>query len=192
MTVKRQRRRLSRLVTAALTVAAVFAWALLLRPQLLGGPAAYVIVSGKSMEPTLHNGDFVVALRKSSYRVGDVVAYRIPEGDPGAGSLVIHRVIGGSGGAGYVTQGDNREGRDLWEPKPRDILGSMFVRVPRVGLALAFVQTPLGLAASAALATFLFVSGGWRRRRHPDRPDRPEAAPLDVYDLRYRLARPVS
>ncbi len=229
MTLKRPRRRLPRLVTAALTFAVVVAWVLLLRPQLLGGPAAYVIVSGKSMEPALHNGDLVVALKKSSYRDGDVIAYRIPKGDPGEGSLVIHRVIGGSASAGYVTQGDNREGRDLWEPKPRDVLGSTVVRAPRVGLALGFVQTPLGLAISAALATFLFVSGGSRRRgrRGPgqqrysvpppisvtrraarevsgdssprkggSRPhlDRRPAAPLDVYDLRYKIPskRPVS
>lgn len=159
---------MTRVVATAATLALVVVWALLLRPQLLGGPAAYVIVSGKSMEPALLNGDLVVALKKSSYDVGDVVAYRVPQGDPGAGSLVIHRVIGGSATAGYVTQGDNREGRDLWEPKPRDVFGSMSLRIPRVGLVLAFVQTPLGIAISAAVATFLFVSAGSRKGGRPD------------------------
>jgi signal peptidase len=147
----------------ALTVALIVAWAVLLRPQLLGGPAAYVIVSGASMEPALANGDLVVATKKDSYRVGDVVAYRVAKGEPGDGALVIHRVVGGSATAGYLTKGDNREGRDLWRPRPNDVLGSVSVRLPRAGLLLALIRTPLGLAALAGLMTFLFVSAGRKR-----------------------------
>jgi signal peptidase I len=147
----------------ALTVALIVAWALLLRPQLLGGPAAYVIVSGASMEPNLANGDLVLATKKVSYRVGDVVAYQVPKGEPGEGALVIHRVVGGSESVGYLTQGDNRQGRDLWRPRPSDVIGSVSIRVPRAGLLFALMRTPLGLAAFAGLAVFLFVSAGRRR-----------------------------
>lgn len=166
-----------------MTVALVVAWMLVLRPQVLGGPAAYVIVSGESMEPTLHTGDLVVAHRKSSYRVGDVIAYRIPEGEESAGARVIHRVVGGSASAGYVTQGDNREGRDLWRPKPEDTLGKMWFSVPRVGLALTFLRTPLGLALAGALATFFFVAAGSSGdRRRAQAPAR-----LDPYAIRERF-----
>jgi signal peptidase I len=147
------------------TIALIAFWALFLRPTFLGGPATYVIVSGQSMEPTLHTGDLVFALKNSSYRSGDVIAYRIPKGDSGAGAMVIHRVIGGSAREGYITQGDNREGRDQWRPKPHDVLGTMAVSVPRVGLALAFMRTPLGIAMLAGLATFFFVAAGRGRRR---------------------------
>ena len=41
----------------------------------------------ESMEPSLKNGDLVLALKNTSYAAGDVVAYRIPEGEPGAGAL---------------------------------------------------------------------------------------------------------
>jgi signal peptidase len=153
----------------ALTVALVVAWAIFLRPQLLGGPAAYVIVSGASMEPNLANGDLVLATKKASYRVGDVVAYQVPKGEPGEGTLVIHRIVGGSEAAGYLTKGDNREGRDLWRPRPRDVVGSVSITVPRVGLLFAWMRTPLGLAAFAGLAVFLFVSAG-RRRESEVRP----------------------
>ena len=147
----------------ALAVVLIVAWAVLLRPELLGGPAAYVIVSGASMEPTLAHGDLVVATRKDSYRVGDVVAYRVAKGEPGEGALVIHRVVGGSATAGYLTKGDSREGRDLWRPRPSDVLGSVSFRVPRVGLLLVSMRTPLGLATLAGLTAFLFVSAGRRR-----------------------------
>ena len=149
----------------ALALALMVAWLLLLRPQLLGGPAAYVIVSGASMEPALAHGDLVVATKKDSYRAGDVVAYRVPKGEPGEGALVIHRIVGGSARVGYLTKGDNRKGRDLWQPRPSDVLGSESVRVPRAGLLLSFMQTPMGLAMLAGLATFLFVSAGRKRER---------------------------
>jgi signal peptidase I len=119
-----------------------------------------VIVSGESMEPALEAGDLVVTVRRRGYDVGDVIAYRIPDGEPGAGVLVIHRIVGGSAGAGYITQGDNREGRDPWRPRPHDVVGTEAVSVPRVGLGLAHVRTPLGLAALAGVVAGLLVLGG--------------------------------
>jgi signal peptidase I len=185
MTTKRPRSRPARIALTGATVALIVAWALLLRPQLLGGPATYVIVSGHSMDPTLATGDFVVALERSSYRVGDVVAYRVPKGDPGAGVLVIHRITGGSPQAGFVTQGDNRDGPDEWRPKPEDVLGKPALTLPRVGLLFAWVRTPLGFALAGGLAAFLFVTAGSkrdRRRAHEDSDD--------VYSLSRRLAVP--
>jgi signal peptidase I len=157
------RHRLSRGGLLALTVVLIATWALFLRPQLLGGPAAYVIVSGASMEPELAHGDLVLATKRDSYRVDDVIAYRVPKGEAGEGAVVIHRVVGGSASEGYVTKGDNREGRDLWRPRPSDALGSVSFRVPRAGLLFATLRTPLGLATIAGLTTFLFVSAGRRR-----------------------------
>ena len=166
---KRPDRHLARVALTVAFVALAVAWALLLRPQALGGPAAYVIVSGKSMEPSLKNGDLVVAQKKTSYSVGDVVAYRIPKGEPGADALVIHRITGGSARAGYVLQGDNRKGEDLWRPKPRDIAGDMRVRLPRAGLLFTSVRTPLGMAVFAGLVAFFFIATAPRgRERVPE------------------------
>ena len=103
----------------ALTVAAVVFWALFLRPQSLGGPAAYVLVSGKSMLPRYHTGDLVLVEQQSRYHVGEVIAYHVPKGDPMAGAQVIHRIIGGDAQHGFVVQGDNRTAPDVWRPKPR-------------------------------------------------------------------------
>jgi signal peptidase len=178
---KRPDRRLARIALTAAFIVLAVAWTLLLRPQALGGPAAYVIVSGESMEPSLKHGDLVVALKRSSYEIGEVVAYRIPEGEAGAGALVIHRITGGSPRAGYVLQGDNRTGEDLWRPKPRDIAGDMRFRLPRVGLLLTFVRTPLGMAIFAGLAAFIFISTGSRSRTRV-----PEYA-RDVYSLDVRF-----
>jgi signal peptidase len=160
-------------------VAIVAAWAIFLRPDFLGGPASYVIVAGHSMEPTLHTGDLVVARRQHTYRRGDVIAYHIMKNQAGAGSLVIHRIVGGSSQDGYVTRGDNRSYRDPWRPRPVDIAGEMKLHVPRLGLLPVFAHTPLGMAFIAALAGLLVLRGGTRTRTGDDAAPRSEVLAAD-------------
>src|SRR5213592_2340237 len=74
------------LVAAQLGLLAVLLWLAL--PQGLGGRAGWVLVSGTSMLPHLHTGDLVLARHRSSYHVGEVIAYRVPEGQVGAGHVV--------------------------------------------------------------------------------------------------------
>jgi signal peptidase len=154
--------------------------AIMVASQLLGGPASYVIVSGRSMEPTLRSGDVAVLLRHASYRPGDVVAYNVPDGEAGAGSVVIHRVIGGSDRAGYLTEGDNRNGQDTWRPKPNDVIGKMALQIPSAGF-VAVLRSSMGLGLGAGLFAFFLLTGG-RRGRPAGRPPQSEApdAPDDT------------
>jgi signal peptidase len=154
------------------TIVVIAAAAVLAAFQLFDAPAKYVIVSGHSMEPTLHTGDVAFVIRHASYRRGDVVAYRVPDGQPGAGGIVIHRVIGGSNAAGYVTRGDNRAEHDIWRPKPGDVIGSMALQIPLAGRLPAFLRTPLGLGICAGLLAFLLVTGT-RKRKPQERPPAP-------------------
>lgn len=135
---------------------------LLLRPPALGGAHSYVIVAGQSMQPGLQHGDLVFARRQESYRVGDVVAYRIPKDDPGAGKVVIHRIVGGSAQSGYVLRGDNRRFVDVWRPRAPEIVGKMRMSVPRGGRALLSLSTPFALATLGASLAFMFVLFGRR------------------------------
>src|SRR3954447_9111211 len=100
-------RRPNQAAAFVLLVALVGGWAFVLRPQSLGGPAGYVLVSGHSMLPRYHTGDLVLVERRHSYHVGQVIAYRVPKGDAMAGAQVIHRIIGGDARRGFVVQGDN-------------------------------------------------------------------------------------
>jgi signal peptidase len=158
-------RRPVRLAGWAMFVAVVAAWAVFLRPAFLGGPVTYVIVAGHSMEPTLHTGDLVVARRQRTYRRGDVIAYRIMKNQAGAGTLVVHRIVGGSWRDGYVTRGDNRRYRDPWRPKPADIAGKMSLHARRLGMIPVLAHTTLGMALIAALAGFFVLLGGTSTRR---------------------------
>lgn len=155
--------RLVRLAGLATFVAVVAAWAIFLRPAFLGGPATYVIVAGQSMEPTLKTGDLVLARRQRTYQRGEVIAYRIPKPHAGAGTLVMHRIVGGSAQDGYMTRGDNRRHRDPWRAKPAEIVGTMSVHVPRLGLLSIFSHSVVGMAVIAALAGLLVLTGGRSR-----------------------------
>jgi signal peptidase I len=147
------------------TTAAVCAWAVSLAPQFLGGPAGYVIVAGDSMEPKLSSGDLAVVSRQPAYDVGEVVAFRVPRGEAGAGSLVIHRIVGGSASRGFITQGDNHDGRDLWRPEEADVVGALWFAVPNGGVAFGLLRGPVAVALVAALLAFaLVLRPPWRRR----------------------------
>ena len=160
----RRRARLVRAGSIGLAALLAAAWLSFLRPTALGGPATYVIVSGESMLPTLESGDLVVALERQSYAAGDVVVYQVPAGEPGAGTNIVHRIVGRSAGGGYVVRGDNREGVDPWHPHDSDILGSMSQRIPSVGRPFALVRQPAAMALLAALVTVLVALGVPRRR----------------------------
>ncbi len=157
---KESRSTLKRVLNALgllLTIATVVLWALFLRPASLGGPASYVLVSGKSMLPRYHTGDLVLVERQSSYHVGEVIAYRVPKGDPMAGAQVIHRIVGGNATAGFIVQGDNRTAPDVWRPKTKDIVGAKALRLPDAVVVLGFLRSPLLLGLFAACFVFVRV-----------------------------------
>lgn len=129
----------------------------LIWPSSLGGDVDFVLVSGESMEPGLHTGDLVIVRDTDDYEDGDAVAFRVPEGEVGAGSVVIHRIIGGDED-GWHTQGDNRELADPWTPTEADVVGEQWAMVPRLGTFFARVRNPMPLGILAAAITFVLLA----------------------------------
>src|SRR5207244_7515177 len=117
----------------------------------------------RSLLPPLRDGDLVIVRRQSAYHVGDIVAYRVPQGDASAGARVIHRIIGGSERHGWVIQGDNRTAPDMWRPHQRDMIGKLFVRLPQATIALQLLRSPLLLACLAAGLAVAFLVPGAKR-----------------------------
>jgi signal peptidase I len=146
-------------------VALVLVWAAVFRPERLGGSVDYVMVRGVSMEPAFHTGDLVVVRRQASYRRGDVVAYRVPDGEVGAGATVFHRIVGGSPRQGFETKGDNNPTPDDWYPRPRDILGGKWLLIPKAGNVLAFLHDPLPLASLAMGVTVALIAVPARKKK---------------------------
>jgi signal peptidase I len=117
------------------------------------------------MLPALHGGDLVLVQREPVYRVGDVVAYHIPDGIF-RGRRIIHRIVGGDAVLGFVMRGDNNAENDLWYPRQANIEGKVWLRLPAAGQVVALARAPAVLAAIAGGFAFAFVMtspGGQRR-----------------------------
>lgn len=158
---------------AALTVLSAASLALVW-PQTFGGPTAFVGVDGDSMNGTYVDGDLIVVREQGSYDVGDVITYRVPAGEFGAGAHVIHRIVGGDAEAGFRTQGDNRDRPDEWRPRPTDILGASWVRVPSAAQRFQDLGEPVPLGALCAGLTV--AVGLMPRRDRASAPETPEEA----------------
>lgn len=145
-------------------------------PAQLGGPAYYVIVDGRSMQPTYQQGDLVLVRARSSYAVGDVVAY---QPDIGQRFPVIHRIVETKGEGVYVTQGDNRAQADGWLASDANIFGAAWLHIPYGGRVIVLLRRPLTwLAVAAGLVALGLLtearrpsarSGHRRRGRHLER-----------------------
>jgi signal peptidase len=156
---------------ALVVLLVVLAW-----PVQLGGRFGLVVVSGHSMDGTYRTGDLLMTWRHSTYDVGDVAVYRIPAAGPAHGMRVVHRIVGRDGDA-FVMQGDNRTTQDVWHPRPHDVVGQPFLRLPAGGLVLRWLLNPLALALLCGVCVFLLVA-------RPDggpgsAAETPEAAVLD-------------
>lgn len=182
--VRQRHRSLRTIVGWLLTLAVVVGWTLFLRPQSLGGTASFVTVDGVSMTPTMHSGDLALVERKPSYHVGDVVAYRIPRGYPGAGHNIIHRIVGGDAQRGFVTKGDHNKYDDyFWHPKGSDVIGKVWFHVPGLARDMGMLRRPVPFALVVGLATFVLVAWPSKRRykamEPTERSSTPEPSRLD-------------
>lgn len=168
-------RRVGKAASLAIVTAVIVVWAFTLRPQALGGPAMFVAVRGSSMLPTYEHGDLVVVESAAAYKVGEVVAYRVPAGEAASGRVVIHRIVGGDATTGFTLQGDNNTAPDPWHPRQADMVGIATFRMSNAGRLLVLVQQPAILAglASAIVVTVLLArpagpaSRTRRMRRRP-------------------------
>jgi signal peptidase I len=178
----RSLRRPVNIAFAVVLIAVVSVWWAALRPtSWFGGSATFITVKGISMLPTLKTGDFVLAEAQTSYRVGDLVVYRVPRGQIGAGDDLIHRIVGGNATTGFTLKGDNNPAPDPWTVPRSDILGKEAVVIPGFGSSLLVLRSPFfaGMVA-AVVAMWLVISPpGWMRRRRPAAPATDQSPPAE-------------
>ncbi len=176
---RRARRRvLGRMLLILAVVALIAVGFVALRPQSLGGSLAYIEMHGDSMVPTLHDGDLVVAEHQSTYGLGEIVVYRVPTGQPGAGAVVIARIVGGTTSTGFVTRGDGSVVSDPVHPKASDILGRVRLHVP---MAAALVVA--GVAVMVVVAVVLALVTRRRRRTRRAVSPAPTLVPVEYPSL---------
>lgn len=166
-------RRVLSTASTLLTVGVLAFWFFALRPISLGGTANYTVIHGNSMWPLYHDGDLIITHQQSTYGVGDVVAYHVPQGEVGAGDVVIHRIVGGSATTGLNLLGDNNPNVDPWHPKMANVVGSSWLQIGRAGRLLVLLHQPLALAIVAAVPAMVMLL-----RRKPRKPEAGAAAPM--------------
>jgi signal peptidase I len=139
----------------------VVAW-ITFAPVQFGGQAAYVIVTGNSMEPVFHRGDLVILRKASDYQIGDIATYRHPDIGP-----VIHRIVALEGSR-FVFKGDNNTWVDSYQPVQAELIGKFWLYVPFAGKIMGLLRTPWSIALLVAVAGGIGMTsarGSQARRR---------------------------
>lgn len=116
----------------------------------------YAVVVSGSMEPNIHVNDMILYQRKAQedYEVGDPIVYAREKGGDES-MLITHRIISIDGDT-LVTQGDANSVAD--DPiEFSDVVGRVVWRIPKIGIAVDFVKTPVGLCCVAACVVILFI-----------------------------------
>jgi signal peptidase I len=123
-------------------------------PQRFGGLTEYAIVNGKSMEPTFHTGDLIIARPADSYRVGQVVVYRIPDDTYSGSYRIVHRLHERTPADKWIIKGDNNEGTDAWEVPDSHIVGRKVVMIPKGGYLLSWMMSPIFIGLCIGMSVF--------------------------------------
>ena len=122
-------------------------------PAVIGGHTAYIITHGISMEPLFHTGDLAIVRAASAYKVGEIVAYHSSL----LHEVVLHRIVAIHGGH-YTFKGDNNNFLDPVHPTRSDLVGKLWIHVPRAGLVIERLRTPVAAAILAGGIGFLLLS----------------------------------
>jgi signal peptidase I len=143
---------------------AVLAAILAFVPATLEGNVTYVTTHGVSMLPRFHAGDLAVLTRTDTYKVGDVAGYESAL----LHTVVLHRIIAVNGGS-YRFKGDHNNFVDPESPTRAQLIGKLWVRIPKGGVVLSWFGDPLHLVV-LALAILALTGAGEasrvaRRRR---------------------------
>lgn len=153
-------------ILSGLTTALLGAVWILFAPQKAGGQAAYIIINGNSMEPTFHTNDLVIARTASSYAVRDVVAYTNPQL-----GTIFHRIVDQQEGQ-FILQGDNNDWLDSHTPVPEEVIGKLWLHIPKIGGIASQIRQPgiFSLAIFGFLGfAFMTVSGPSSGKTSPKR-----------------------
>lgn len=168
-------------VPVILVNAALIAGSFLHPDELPGvfGVKPAVVLSG-SMEPTIQTGDLIAVTDcdPTALHEGDVVCYL------SSGKAITHRIAsvttGEDGQLRYVTQGDANNAADRLPVTVDQVQGVWSgMRLPGVGNAILFMQTPAGMVLFIVCPLALFFAWDVWRRRRLDKAEEARTAQLE-------------
>lgn len=137
-----------------------------------------IVLSG-SMEPAILTGDLVIVreVPADTLQEGDVIAFRR------AAAVITHRIMKinqNDGNTLFYTKGDNNNADDS-APVTVDLLeGRYLFRIPRLGSAAMFMQTPAGIVLFVAVPLILFMLTDFMRAHRREKHSAKTAAQLEA------------
>ena len=118
----------------------------------------YVVRSG-SMTPSIPAGSLVFVSPSSSYEIGDVITYEIPENDS---ITVTHRITSilatENDTFQYITKGDANEDKDPDPVSQSAVLGNVRFTIPYVGYLISATREPFGIIAFIVVPALVFIA----------------------------------
>jgi len=141
-------------ITVSALIVVLFAFSLLFVGLRAMGLATFV-VTGASMEPTIHKGSLVIdePVTADKLRLGDVITFDHYD------QTTTHRIVGVEGsatGSMFSTKGDANE---VTDPEPLSFpgrVGLVKLAVPGLGYAVAWMQYIWRLGATIVAALIFF------------------------------------
>jgi signal peptidase I len=167
--VKRIRSRVA-VVNGIFLVLVGLAW-FYLAPAQIGGFTTYVVTHGVSMEPRFHTGDLGLVRPADQYKVGDIVAYHSSL----LRTVVLHRIVAIHDGH-YTFKGDNNHFLDPEHPIRSQLVGKLWVHLPRAGVFLKWLHMPVVDAVMFGLLGLFLLFGVGEKEQRRRRRRRQEAS----------------
>lgn len=114
----------------------------------------FVIQSG-SMEPSIMTGDIILIKKQDRYQLKDVVTF-----NDQSDRVVTHRIIeikNNQDREEFVTQGDANQSPDIHPIDASQVKGKVAMVVPKLGFAVAFAQSRVGIAVLIGVPVVLVI-----------------------------------
>lgn len=148
-------------------------------PLKIGGQASYVIVHGNSMEPGFHGNDLAIVKADSNYNVGEVVTYF----EPASGEKIIHRIVGIKGNR-YIFKGDNNSWIDPYRPTKDEILGKLWIHIPKLGRTILWLRLPINMALIVGiLGGFVMIETKKQPNQHGKQKNKPSGGSVEWFEM---------
>lgn len=174
-------------ITISSLIVVLFAFSLFFVGIRALGLATFVVTGG-SMEPTIHKGSLVIdqPVPASALRLGDIITFDHYD------QTTTHRIVGVEGGPNgtmFSTKGDANQ---ITDPEPLTFpgrVGLVKLSIPGVGYAVAWMQYVWRLGATVVAALIFFACAGMVFLKK-DKPAAP--APVRTTKRVARTAGPIN
>jgi len=105
-------------------------------------------------EDSIDGMDVIISVKKKEYSIDSVVVFE----RVGGGIPVVHRIIGWDEEAeSFITQGDANNTEDEERVSQDRIIGEVEITIPKLGVAIKWLRSPLGLTIIAG-SLFLLIA----------------------------------